>query len=142
MVPSGGAEGGALVQSQKRQRTEGQLVTKDGIKRTSHLAAPTMQLTGHAGEVYGCEFSQNGESLASCSFDKQVLLWHVGGECKNFALLKGHKNAVLEVHWLPDGEHLISASADRTVRGWDAHSGQQVSQDKLQQVLHVQRVVL
>lgn len=38
----------------------------------------------------------------------------------------GHKNAVLEVHWTPDGERLLSCSPDRSVRAWDAASGQQV----------------
>lgn len=28
----------------------------------------------------------------------------------------GHKNAVLEVHWTPDGERLVSCSPDKTVR--------------------------
>ncbi len=40
--------------------------------------------------------------------------------------VQGHKNAVLQVQWLPSGEHVVSASADRTVRGWDVHTGQQV----------------
>lgn len=30
----------------------------------------------------------------------------------------GHKNAVLEVHWTPDGERLVSCSPDKTVRRW------------------------
>jgi len=33
---------------------------------------------------------------------------------------------VLELHWLPSGEQVVSASADRTVRGWDVHTGTQV----------------
>lgn len=62
--------------------------TKDGIKRTSDLMAPTMQLTGHGGEVYGLEFSPDGQHLASASFDKQIFLWRVFGECENFGVLK------------------------------------------------------
>ena len=38
----------------------------------------------------------------------------------------GHKNAVLEVHWTPDGERLISCSPDKTVRCWDAETGGQL----------------
>ena len=38
----------------------------------------------------------------------------------------GHKNAVLEVHWTPDGERLVSCSPDKTVRAWDAESGTQL----------------
>ena len=38
----------------------------------------------------------------------------------------GHKNAVLELHWTTDGERIITASPDRSVRAWDVHSGEQV----------------
>jgi hypothetical protein len=38
----------------------------------------------------------------------------------------GHKNAVLEVHWTPDGDRLISCSPDKTVRCWDAETGGQL----------------
>ena len=38
----------------------------------------------------------------------------------------GHKNAVLEVHWTTDGERILSASPDKSVRAWDARTGEQV----------------
>ena len=38
----------------------------------------------------------------------------------------GHKNAVLELHWTTDGEKLLSASPDKSVRAWDAATGAQV----------------
>ncbi len=38
---------------------------------------------------------------------------------------QGHRNAVLEVHWFQDGETLLSCSADKTVRAWDAEVGSQ-----------------
>ena len=37
----------------------------------------------------------------------------------------GHKNAVLDVHWTNDGEKLLSASPDKTVRVWDTATGTQ-----------------
>jgi len=40
--------------------------------------------------------------------------------------LRGHNNAVLEVQWSGDGERLLSCSADKTVRAWDAATGLQV----------------
>ena len=40
--------------------------------------------------------------------------------------LAGHKNAILELHWTTDGERLITASPDKTVRAWDTKTGEQV----------------
>ncbi len=38
----------------------------------------------------------------------------------------GHKNAIVELHWTSDGERIITASPDKSVRAWDVASGQQV----------------
>lgn len=126
--PGADEASGALV---KRQRTdEGALVvgsvTKDGVRRTSNLLAPTMQLLGHGGDVTAMRFSPDGTALASGSFDRTLLLWRVYDECENYMMLRGHKNAVLQVHWLPSGDGLVSCSADRSVRAWDAEAGVQV----------------
>lgn len=71
-----------------------------GIKRTSNLQAPTMQLTGHASEVFSLDFSPDGKSLASASFDKMVFLWRVFGDCDNYMVIKvrGAGRA-----WIQDG---------------------------------------
>ena len=72
--------------------------------RTSSLASPTMQLTGHKGSVYALAYSPGrGRTLASCSFDGTCLLWDAGsGEYGNYNALRGHKNAVLDCCWLSD----------------------------------------
>ena len=52
------------------------------------------------------------------------MLWDVYGECKNYNVLTGHKNAILEVKW--DGDKLLSCSADKTVALWDANKGARI----------------
>jgi WD40 repeat protein len=47
------------------------------------------------------------------------VLWDVYGECRNYGVLSGHKNAVLEVQWSYDSQQIVSASADKTVGVWD-----------------------
>jgi Prp8 binding protein len=41
-------------------------------------------------------------------------------------VLKGHRNAVVDLSWSGDGTHIVSASPDKTVRAWDAITGKQV----------------
>lgn len=86
-----------------------------------------MMLEGHGSEVYSCKFSPGeGDLFASAGHDRSIFLWRTWGECENFATLTGHKNAILELHWSNDGERIISASPDKTVRAWDLAKGVQV----------------
>lgn len=97
--------------------------TSGGI-RASSLPAPTLQLTGHAGSVYALEYSPDGSTLCSGSFDKNCFLWN-HGDYSNYNVLSGHKNAVLDVAWM-DVDTVATASADKTVALWDALTGQRL----------------
>mmetsp|Transcript_3673 Transcript_3673/g.4892 ORF Transcript_3673/g.4892 Transcript_3673/m.4892 type:complete len:342 (+) Transcript_3673:26-1051(+) len=92
--------------------------------RTSSLSNPTLQLTGHSGSVYALEYNPSGSALVSASFDKSLLLWG-HSDYENYNILEGHKNAVLDCHWM-DEETVVSASADKTVQLWDALTGQRL----------------
>ena len=39
-------------------------------------------------------------------------------------VLKGHEGGVISVSWSPDGKRIVSGSRDKTLRIWDASSGQ------------------
>jgi Prp8 binding protein len=118
----------------KKQKTDGNIVAKDGnsqalsthVARTSSLQAPIMLLTGHKAEIFSCKFSPDGKHLASGSFDKQIFLWNVYGDCENYMVLKGHSSAVLEVQWSVDGSHIFSSSADKSLAVFDVEAGQRV----------------
>jgi Prp8 binding protein len=54
-----------------------------------------------------------------------LVLWDVFGENKNYNVLTGHKNAVLEVKWF-NPSSILSCSADKTVAIWDSNKGSRV----------------
>ncbi|ERE85392.1 U5 small nuclear ribonucleoprotein [Cricetulus griseus] len=137
------------------QATPGALL-QAGPPRCSSLQAPIMLLSGHEGEVYCCKFHPNGSTLASSGFDRLILLWNVYGDCDNYATLKGHSGAVMELHYNTDGRYLhacmsvyymyavqveakkrasdplmlFSASTDKTVAVWDSETGERVKRLK------------
>ena len=41
-------------------------------------------------------------------------------------MMQGHKNSVLELHWTADGDNLLTCSPDKTLRLWDATTGESV----------------
>lgn len=44
--------------------------------------------------------------------------------------MKGHDNAVLDIKWLPGGDLICSASADKTIALWDCESGGRIKRFK------------
>jgi len=43
-----------------------------GVKRTSHLQAPIMLLSGHDGDIFCTKFAPSGQFLASAGFDRLI----------------------------------------------------------------------
>lgn len=74
----------------------------EGPPRLSNLQAPIVQLSGHEAEVYSARFAPDGRSIVSAGFDMRIMLWEVYGDCENYATLKGHSGAVMEVQFTTD----------------------------------------
>lgn len=126
-----------VVAAGKKARCDGALVSAPGgggrlsvpggsVPRTSDLASPITQLSGHQGEVLSARFSPCGSFLATAGFDKEVLLWQVFGECRNYCALRSHSKAVLQLCWGVDSSRLYSCAADKTLVAWDAEYGERV----------------
>ena len=94
-------------------------------------AEPTLELTGHSGDVFACDISTSGEFAASASFDRTIMLWNIQQGCENFSVLRGHTNAILQVCWSrTDSTRLFSASADKSVAYWDVAEGTRIKNMK------------
>lgn len=83
------------------------------------------QIRGHRDTLYDACLNPSGELLATCSYDRQILLWNVAsGELVR--ALSGHNGAVFELAFSLDGSVLASASADGTVKIWRVATGERL----------------
>jgi dipeptidyl aminopeptidase/acylaminoacyl peptidase len=83
-------------------------------------------MEGHSGHVSQVAFSPNGEVVVSFSSeDNTIRMWNsqTGAEANRF---EGHSAGVIDVAISPDGQTLASTSFDKTIRVWDASSGNEI----------------
>ncbi|KAK9236261.1 WD40-repeat-containing domain protein [Lipomyces kononenkoae] len=80
---------------------------------------------GHTKGVLDLDFGgrPGEELLASSSADLTIKLWDANDEYKNVRTLKGHDHTVSCVKFHPDGERIVSASRDKTLRIWAVKTG-------------------
>lgn len=78
----------------------------------------------HSNFVQGVSFSPNGEHLVSVGSDRAICIFDgKTGEFKaKLPADEGHKGAVLAVSWAADSTRFVTASADQTVKLWDAEA--------------------
>jgi WD40 repeat protein/serine/threonine protein kinase len=109
---------------------------KDNVVRLWEVATRTLQhtLRGQKGMIFGVSFSPDGNRLASASRDGTVIIWDTKGG-RALRTFTGHEGPVLGVAFHPDGRRVASAgggdppagsSSDRSIRIWDAVTGDEL----------------
>ncbi|HEV2969931.1 MAG TPA: protein kinase [Pirellulales bacterium] len=94
--------------------------------------------TGHNGPVYAAAFSPNGKYVVSGGYDNRVLIWRpedvqpfnyldaVAGRPippAKYRALEDHTAPVRAVEFSPDGNMVLSAGHDNTIKLWDFKTG-------------------
>jgi WD40 repeat protein len=92
----------------------------------TYKAGPTLK--GHSGPVAALAFSADGKTLVSTgsvydlemgkSLSGEVKVWDVPSGTER-ATLKKHTDVVSAVALIPDGQAMVTASADTTMKLWD-----------------------
>jgi WD40 repeat protein len=78
---------------------------------------------GHEDLVTSVYLSDDGQFMASASWDRTVRVWDTtNGKCRLH--LRGHEEFIAGVCISPNGKKIFSASGDGTVRVWHSQSGQ------------------
>ena len=93
---------------------------------------------GHRDAMYDAVLNRDQSILATCSYDRKIVLWDVATG-KELRTLAGHNGAVFDLDFSPDGTIVASASADQTVKIWQVSTGERL--DTLSQPLKDQYVV-
>ncbi|MEC4814820.1 MAG: AAA-like domain-containing protein [Scytonema sp. PMC 1069.18] len=86
------------------------------VQQAAYEVTEYNRLSGHSNVITGLDFSPDGQTIASGSWDKTIKLWKRDGTELN--TLKGHNASVYKVKFSPDGQMLASSSADKTVKLW------------------------
>ncbi|QDV51874.1 c-type cytochrome domain-containing protein [Gimesia fumaroli] len=96
------------------------------------------EFVGHRDVLYAAQISPDKKTLATGSYDQNIILWDVATG-KQIRLLTGHNGAVFDLAFSPDSSTLASASADSTVKVWQIATGNRL--DTLSQPLKEQVTV-
>ncbi|NCP86288.1 hypothetical protein GW781_06205 [bacterium] len=97
-------------------------------------------LQGHQMAVTSVDFSPDGKSLVSTSWDKTAIVWDLATYQPRLTL-SGHTSQVFSADFSADGARIATGGYDGTVRIWDAATGNLLQTIDLEKTLKSRRIV-
>jgi WD40 repeat protein len=90
---------------------------EDGLQNWTLLRS----LAGHTESVHDVAFSPDGQTVASASWDRSIILWNVETGARKLTLKHGyHPHQVI---FSPDGNWLYSSGGDGAIKRWNLQTG-------------------
>jgi WD40 repeat protein len=113
-------DGGIKVKMFQQQSIEDKELYFDtlGVALDLKIIRPDIVLKGHTSLISEVQINPSGNLLASCSFDKTIILWDIHSY-KRLFVFNNHSGYVNSIAFSPDGKTLASASWDRTIKFFD-----------------------
>jgi WD40 repeat protein len=97
--------------------------------RNAQTGQKIAELTGHKKEAYRLSFSPNGEFLASCSVDGEVLLWDVTRRKLLGPIMIGtHGSSSYSIAFYPKSEMLATGDYFGKIRLWNVATRKEIRQ--------------
>ncbi|MBN1993602.1 MAG: protein kinase [Anaerolineae bacterium] len=120
----------ALLLSLEANRFTNTVEVKSSLLTGLESAGPhlTALLRGHTDDVTGIAFSPDGQTLASSSFDRSIILWDMNTRQALGEPIALPWSPVSNVAFSPDGQTLASVDITGAIILWDAETREQLGQ--------------
>jgi hypothetical protein len=107
---------------------DGKLLASAGRDKTAKVwdlesKESILTFPDHQAPVYGVTLSADGKLGTSAGADRNLRRWNAVNQAKQVKAIGGHGDEIFRLVAHPKQPLLVTASADKTVRLWDANSG-------------------
>ena len=114
MIASGSGDSTARIWNLDAREDDTPLVLR-------HLAPEGTQGNPDTKDVTALDWNENGQLLATGSYDGAGRIWSKSGELQSRLL--GHERAIFSLKWNARGDYLVTSSLDTTAIVWNADRG-------------------